>query len=611
MITAFFCERLETMTILELHHIAMAFGAQDVLTDVSFKVQKGEKVGLIGENGCGKSTLLKMIAGIEKPIAGSVNILNGISVGYLAQHLIFEAGETVGEEIASVFDNLGKIQAEMRALEQQMSLAEGEDLDKVMHRYSRLQEAFDRADGYASQAKIDAIMDGLGIVGWADRSVKVLSGGEKNLVGLAKVLLEEPDLLLLDEPGNHLDFEGLSWLEGFLKASGRTVLLVSHDRYLLDRVVNRIVEIEDGKAAIYSGNYSAYRAEKMRELIKQKAAFDDQQKEVQRLQEMIKRYELWGGEKNAKRARNKTKYLDRMDRIDKPVMDRRKIDPTFGTTQSSGKIALELRQYTRCMGDRLLFEGVDILIQSGERVGLVGGNGTGKTTLFKDVIQEAAWEHPTMRIGPRIKLGYYAQQHETLNGERSILEEVCLAGNLNRDQGFAVLSKFLFGWQDLDKKVGYLSGGEKSRIQLAKLMVSDVNMLLLDEPTNHLDIMSRERVEDALETFDGTLLVISHDRYFLDKLAERVIEVRDQTLYSHGGNFSDFWALKRVSKHESVEEILDLELETQIEGLEDEKLKLEQGMKRAFEKRDFKQGENLSRKLKQVERQIEDLYAKL
>jgi len=599
------------MTILELHHIAMAFGAQDVLTDVSFKVQKGEKVGLIGENGCGKSTLLKMIAGLEKPIDGSVNKLNGISVGYLAQHLTFDAGETVGEEIASVFDNLGKIQTEMRTLEQQMSLVGGEELEHVMNRYSRLQEAFDRADGYASQAKIDAIMDGLGIMGWADRSVDVLSGGEKNLVGLAKVLLGEPDLLLLDEPGNHLDFEGLSWLEGFLKESGRTVLLVSHDRYLLDRVVNRIVEIEDGKAAVFAGNYSAYRAEKMRELIKLKAAFDDQQKEVQRLQDMIKRYEFWGGEKNAKRARNKTKYLDRMDRIDKPVMDRRKIDPTFGTAQSSGKIALELRQYTRCIGDRTLFEKVDLLIQSGERVGLVGGNGTGKTTLFKDVVQEAVWEHPTMRIGPRIELGYYAQQHETLNGEKSIVEEICQAGNLNREQGFAVLSKFLFGWQDLDKKVGHLSGGEKSRIQLAKLMVSDANMLLLDEPTNHLDIMSRERVEDALEAFEGTLLVISHDRYFLDKLAERVIELRDQTMVSHVGNFSDFWEMKRAVKREVMGDGVNLEVETQIESLEGEKLKLEQGMKRAFEKRDFKQGENLSRQLRQVERQIEDLYERL
>lgn len=595
------------MTILEMHHIAMAFGAQDVLTDVSFKIQKGEKVGLIGENGCGKSTLLKLISGLESPISGTINMNRGVSVGYLAQHLTFEAGETVGEEIASVFDDLGKIQIQLRALEKEMAEKIGDELQRVMERYSRLQEAFDRADGYATQAKIDAVMDGLQIADWADRSVKVLSGGEKNLVGLAKILLGEPDLLLLDEPGNHLDFEGLSWLETFLKQSERTVLMVSHDRYLLDRVVNRIIEIEDGNASTYVGNYSSYRAEKMRDLIKQKAAYDDQQKEIVRIEAMIQRYELWGGEKNAKRAKNKTKYLDRIDRMDRPVMDRRKIDPTFGATESSGKIALELRKYNRKVGERTLFEDVDLFIQSGERAGLVGGNGTGKSTLLKDILKEGAWEHPIIRIGPRIQLGYYAQEHETLNGTRTILEEICFDARLSRDQGFSVLSKFLFGWQDLEKKVAHLSGGEKSRLQLAKLMVSGANMLVLDEPTNHLDIMSRERVEDALESFDGTLVVISHDRYFLDKIAERVIEVRDLTLFSHVGNFSDFWS----GRKEGNSQVGGSDLESQIEDLEAEKLHLERRMGAAFEKRDFKQGDRISRQLRQIEGQIEDLYNKL
>ena len=606
----FFVKELD-MILLELHHIAMAFGAQHVLKDVSFKVQKGEKVGLIGENGCGKSTLLKMIAGQETPIGGAVSKSNGISVGYLAQNLVFEAGETVLEEIASVFDDLGQIQVGLRALEQQMSGLRDDELDRVMQKYSRLQEAFDRADGYASQAKIDAIMDGLGIASWGDRSVKVLSGGEKNLVGLAKVLLKDPDLLLLDEPGNHLDFEGLSWLEEFLEDSDRTVLMVSHDRYLLDRVVTRIVEIEDGKATAYAGNYSTYRAGKMRDLIKQKAAFDDQQKEVGRLEEMIKRYELWGGEKNAKRARNKTKYLERMDRIDRPVMDRRKIDPTFGLAGSSGKIALELRGYSREVGDRTLFDTVDLLLESGDRVGLVGGNGTGKSTFFKDVVSQAAWEHPVLRIGPRIKLGYYAQEHETLSGDRTLLEEVCHASGLSREAGFAVLSRFLFGWQDLDKQVGNLSGGEKSRLQLAKLMVSGANMLLLDEPTNHLDIMSRERVEDSLEAFEGTLLVISHDRYFLDKIAERVIELREQKLHNHDGNFTDYWSARKKALRSAGADGAVAGVENQIEESENEKLKLEQRLKQAFEKRDFKQGERISRQLKLVENRIEDLYGRL
>ena len=594
------------MTILELHHIAMAYGAQDVLLDVSFKINKGEKVGLIGDNGCGKSTILKLIAGIETPVSGTVSKVKGISTGYLAQHLKFQAGRRVEEEIASVFTVVNQMQRKMHKLEAQMANGVSDQINAVMEQYGRLQEAFERADGYACQAKIDAVIDGLGIGAWRDQSVDVLSGGEKNLVGLAKILLGEPDLLLLDEPGNHLDFEGLAWLEAFLQNLDRTVILVSHDRYMLDRVVNRIVEVEDGKASTYMGNYSAYRAEKMRQLLLQKATYDNQQKEIQRLEEMIKRFELWGGEKNIRRARNKGKMLDRIDRIHRPVMDRQRIDPAFGAIQGSGKIALELRNYGRKAGERTLFRDVDLLVQSGERVGLVGDNGTGKSMLFKDIVAEAAWEHPTMRIGPRIQLGYYAQEHETLNDNRTILEEICLSGELNRDQGGGVLSRFLFGWRDLDKKVGNLSGGEKSRVQLACLMVSGANMLLLDEPTNHLDIASREQVEDALEDFDGTLIVISHDRYFLDKIAERVIEVRDLNLESHAGNFSDFWAKWRSSKTPDGE--IHSEVEKQIEALEDEKLRLERGMASAFEKRDFKRGDRLSRRLRLVEQQIENLY---
>ncbi len=597
------------MTILELHHIAMAYGAQDVLIDVSFKINKGEKVGLIGDNGCGKSTILKLIAGIETPVSGTVSKVKGRSTGYLEQHLKFQAGRRVEEEIASVFEAVNQMQHKMRELEAQMANGASDQINAVMEQYGRLQEAFERADGYACQAKIDAVIDGLGIDAWRDQSVDVLSGGEKNLVGLAKILLGEPDLLLLDEPGNHLDFEGLAWLETFLQNLDRTVILVSHDRYMLDRVVNRIVEVEDGKASTYMGNYSAYRAEKMRQLLLQKAAYDNQQKEIQRLEEMIKRFELWGVEKNIRRARNKGKMLDRIDRIHRPVMDRQRIDPAFGAIQGSGKIALELRKYERKAGKRTLFRDVDLLVQSGERVGLVGGNGTGKSMLFKDIVAEAAWEHPTMRIGPRIQLGYYAQEHETLNDNRTILEEICLSGGLNRDQGGRVLSRFLFGWRDLDKKVGSLSGGEKSRVQLACLMVSGANMLLLDEPTNHLDIASREQVEDALEDFDGTLIVISHDRYFLDKIAERVIEVRDLNLESHVGNFSDFWAKQRSDKTPDGE--IDSEVEKQIEALENEKLRLERGMASAFEKRDFKRGDRLSRRLRLVEQQIENLYEAL
>ena len=610
------------MTVLELHHVCKGFGAQDVLTGVSFKIQKGDKVGLIGENGCGKSTLLKMITGQESPTEGAIVLTNGLKVGYLAQHVIFEPGRTVAEEIASVFADVHQMQIQMRQLEQQMvDFAHNETkLADIMRRYSRLQEAFDRAEGYGCQARAEAVMDGLGIVSWAGKLVDVLSGGEKNLVGLSKVLLGKPDLLLLDEPGNHLDFAGLSWLEGILQTCDQTVIMVSHDRYLLDRVVNRIVEIEDGKATLYSGNYSAYRAEKMRQLIQQKAAFDDQQKEIRRMKEMIKRFELWAhitfNPRAATQARSKQKMLDRMDKIDKPVMDRRRIDPAFASGSKSGKIALQLRRYHRQVGDRTLFEGVEFLLQSGDRAGFIGANGTGKSTLFKDVVAQAAWDHPVLRIGPRIKLGYYAQEHETLDENRTIIEEVCLAGNLTREQGFGVLARFLFGWNEIDKKVKSLSGGEKSRVQLAKLMISGANFLLLDEPTNHLDIPSREQVETALETFEGTLLIISHDRYFLDKISDRIVEVANLGLVDHPGNFSDFWTQKQMEKQNNLqvrEEVSDQmgEIESKIEELESEKLRLERAMETAFAKRDFKRGDQCSKQLRQLERQIVELYEEL
>jgi ATPase subunit of ABC transporter with duplicated ATPase domains len=401
------------------------------------------------------------------------------------------------------------------------------------------------------------------------------------------------------------------------------VILVSHDRYLLDRVVNRVVEIEDGRAAAFSGNYSAFRAEKLRLLIKQKQAYGEQQREVRRLEDMIKRYEVWGGEKNFRRARNKQKMLDRMDRIDRPDLDRTRIDPRFGVEARSGRITLELNGYSRGFGDRVLFDNADLLISFGECVGLLGANGSGKTTLFRDIVKEGAWENRTIRIGPRVKLGYYAQEHETLDLERTVLEEMQWGSELNKDQAFSALSKFLFGWGDMDRKIRTLSGGEKSRVQLAKLMVSSANFLLLDEPTNHLDIPSREQVEEALEGFEGTLLIISHDRYFLDKIVGRIVEVDNPNLISYAGNFSDFWTQKKsegmeprkkrpVGKRQAGRRTEDTEdLEQKIEVLEAKKLSLEGALSEAFRKRDYKRGERHSQQLRRLEAQIEDLYEAL
>ena len=339
---------------------------------------------------------------------------------------------------------------------------------------------------------------------------------------------------------------------------------------------------------------------------------------------MIKRFELWGGKKNFRRARSKQKMLDRMDRIERPDLDRKRIDPSFGFEERSGRITLELRGYSKAFGDRVLFRDVDMLLSFGDRAGLLGANGTGKTTLFKDILEQGAWENPVLRIGPRTKIGYYAQEHETLNPERSILEEVRREKGLTKAQAFTVLSKFLFRWEDMDKKVKTLSGGEKSRVQLAKLMVSDANLLLLDEPTNHLDIQSREQVEEALEVFEGAVLVISHDRYFLDRIVDRIVEVRNPDLVFYPGNFSAFWEKKKAEQgsasparkkrpaaKKNTARPLSIgpeEIEEKIEKFEEEKLRLERALAETYRNRDYKRGEKLSQQLRKLEDRVEELY---
>jgi ATP-binding cassette subfamily F protein 3 len=620
------------MTLLEVNNVTKAFGANIILQNISFKVNEGEKVGLIGENGSGKSTLFKMIAGIEAITGGVITRPKGLRVGYLAQDLMYTEGNTVHEELMGVFRPAWRLRGELEALEAAMNEpgADERRLQRDMDRYGRLVEEFERLGGYACEHRVEAVLDGLRLSALRAQRVESLSGGEKNIVGLAKILLEDPDLLLLDEPANHLDFEGLAWLEEFLQNYDRTVILISHNRYLLDRVVGRILEIEDRQVAAYAGNYSAYRAAKLRKLIKQKAAYDDQQKEIRRMEEMIERFERWGGEKNFRRARHRQKMIDRMEKIERPDMDRRRIDFHIGAGERSGRIALELRGYSRAFGGRVLFQGVDLLLSFGDRVGLLGANGTGKTTLFRDILEEARWDHPVLRVGPRVRVGYYAQEHETLNFDRSILEEMRWGTGLSAEGAFRVLSRFLFRREDMNKRIGSLSGGEKSRVQLARLMVSDANLLLLDEPTNHLDIHSREQVEEALEAFEGTLLVISHDRYFLDRIVDRIVEVRNPHLVEYPGNFSYFWEKKRAERQAGAQArrkqpvparrerpagrpvgAESERVEEKIEALEAEKLTLEGALAEAYRARDFKRGEKVSQRLRRVEDQIEQLYETL
>jgi len=626
------------MTILDINNVTKAFGADVILEGLSFKVNRGEKVGLVGENGSGKTTLFRMIVGTEETSGGTIARVGSPRIGYLAQELAYNEENTVYEEILDVFAPVRKLGEELKEVEASMGDAEVASDERrfraVMDRYGEFLEEFERLGGYTFEQRIEAVLDGLRLSGMRDRRVESLSGGEKNIVALAKVLLEEPDLLLLDEPANHLDFEGLEWLEEFLRNYGKTVILVSHNRYLLDRVVDRILEIEDRRITVYSGNYSAYRAEKMRNLLKQRASYESQQKEIRRIEEIIRRYELWARRSmdpfHARQARRRQKMLDRMERVERPSLDRKRIAPIFGFEERSGRIALELKGYSRAFGDKVLFQDVELHLSFGDRVGLLGANGTGKTTLFKDIVAQASWENPSLRIGPKTVVGYYAQEHETLDLQRAILEEVRWEKGLTKDQAFSILSKFLFRWEDVDRKVGTLSGGEKSRVQLAKLMVSGANLLLMDEPTNHLDIQSREQVEEALEEFEGTIFVISHDRYFLDRIVDRIVEIRNPNLAEYPGNFSYFWERKRAERKVGVSAERKRpvsrktrrspkpavspepeQIETKIDELEEEKLKLEEALASSYRSREYKRGEKIGQRLRRLEDELERLYVAL
>ena len=644
------------MIVLDINNIGKSYLSEPILERISCKLEQGEKIGLIGANGCGKSTLLKLIAGVEDPSTGVITRPTGATVGYLAQEMEYGQERTVRQEILSVFADIEELSSRLKTLEQTMAdpQSDARQQQRALDQYSHLAAEFERLGGYTVEHRVDAVLDGLRLAGRQDQPVASLSGGEKNIVALAKVLLEEPDILLLDEPANHLDFEGLDWLENFLNNSDRTVVLVSHNRYLLDRVVGSILEIENGQLTRYAGNYSWYRAEKMKNLLAQQAAYQDQQKEICRLEEMIVRFERWASMTNdprqARRAKNKQRTLDRMDKIDRPDLDPQRIDPAFAASTRGGDIALELKGYSRSFGDRILFDRVDLHLSSGDRVGLLGPNGTGKSTLFRDIVGQAAWDDPVLRVGPRVRIGYYSQEHETLDPRRTIMRELLELPGVTRDRAFSVLSRFLFRWEDMDRVINTLSGGEKSRVQLAKLMISDVNLLLLDEPTNHLDVFSRERVEEALEEFAGALLVISHDRYFLDRIVGRIVEIDNPCLREYPGDFSYYWRKKKAAtspprpprrqkqvpvhkKRQPVhtpnrpvhtpnrpvhtpnrpvhtpDRAQTAEIEAEIEARETRKRQLEADLAAAYHASDHRRGDRLTRELHRLENEIDRLYA--
>lgn len=619
------------MQLVNFSNVAAQYGAQTVLQGVSFEINSGEKLGLIGANGSGKTTMLRILMGQEKPTQGAVALAGGTRIGYVPQYVEGKDDELVIDWLLSEYIKLGE---KLRQAEEELASAADTEIESAMSAYQEARDNYDHADADNGLKKARKVLDSLGLQGMENQQLRTLSGGEKNVLSLAQALLNEPDFLVLDEPGNHLDFKGLAWLEEFLINFKGAVLIVSHNRHTLDRVVDGILTLEDGRLKRYEGGYSTYRATRLRDLISQQADYSANQKRLAQLEALVKRLELTARARASKEAgrrlRSRRSQLAREESqaVEKPNMDVSAIDARFADGRTQANIVLQVRGYSKAFGELSLLENVDLDISSGERVAIIGPNGSGKTTLLRDIVAKGEWNDDVIRIGPSIRTGYAAQQQEVLDGDRTILEEIMASPpESNETVAFALLRNFLFTREDLRKRVRDLSGGERNRLQLAALMKLKPNFLILDEPTNHMDIPAREAIEDALSEYEGTILVVSHDRYFLDKIVERVIELEDHDLVSFDGNFSEFWQAthrsmpaetgrvatrgsdRKRARTERADQRADVaSLERRIEEAEAEKLELEHGASQAFESRDVRQGKRLNRQLVRNKALLEDLY---
>lgn len=534
--------------LVQLNNVGKSFNGEILISNINLKVEEAEKIGLIGVNGAGKSTLLKMIYGDLSQDEGEIIKSRGKTFAYLKQDSGLNLENSIKEEMLSVFNELLNVERELRQLEKLMSsqeiIEDYEKLEKIMKKYSSKTDYFVMQGGYEIEAKINTILNGIGFKNF-DLNIKVskLSGGQKTKLSLAKILLNEPDLLMLDEPTNHLDLEALNWLEGYLKSYKGAVLIVSHDRYFLDSTVSVIYEIERGKSKRYTGNYSKYVSLKAEEKELHIKNYERQQEEIKRLQTFVDKNIVRAT--SAKAAKSKRKAIERMEKIDVPLGDLKKVNMNFEIKSKSYKEVLQFKEGIVSVGEgenkKILTEDLNFDLTRGDRVALIGPNGVGKTSLLKVLIGDLQLEHGSINWGKDVQIGYYDQEHEKLNPNNTILEEVWDDFPTMKESKIrGVLGRFLFSGEDIFKKIGDLSGGEKSRVALSKLMLIEANLLLLDEPTNHLDLQSKEVLESALKDYEGTILFISHDRYFINKIGNKVMELTKEGVKCIKGNYDDY-----------------------------------------------------------------------
>ena len=624
------------MELVRFQNVSKEYGHRLVLEDVSFQVMAERKVGLVGPNGAGKTSILRMLLG-EEPASGGVIVkAPNLRLAYVPQRVEYAGDQTV---LGTILAEHGELESRLREAEQRLATAASAEVQAAEQAYESARDAFERAGGEGARPKAIGMLDSLGLAGRSEEAMGDLSGGEKNVVSLVRALLAEPELLLLDEPANHLDFDGLARLEEFLRSFRGAVLIVSHNRYLLDSVVSEILHLERGRVRSYAGNYSAYRQTLLRDKLAQGRDYAANQKRLAQLEALVARFAViarstsdpsWG---KRLRARKSQLERERSQAVERPAEEATSFRPKIDTQASHANIALQIRGYSKSFGELTLLEDAELDISAGERVALIGPNGSGKTTLLRDVMELGAWDHPVIRIGPSLTVGFCAQEQELLDPQKTVFNQLFEHGSITRDETFSVLARYLFGPDDYGKLVANLSGGERNRLQLALVLTQQPNFLIMDEPTNHLDIPGREAVEDVLADFKGTILLVSHDRYLLDKVVERVVELRDRKLVSHQGSFSEFWRRReeerrreraRPATRRRVRERAerpakaaaaprgsdDNALDALIAEAEGEKAALEQRVAEAFTQGDHQEGGRIARQLELQSERLEELYAK-
>ncbi|MDD6857552.1 MAG: ABC-F family ATP-binding cassette domain-containing protein [Lachnospiraceae bacterium] len=525
--------------VLSCNHISKSFVTGDVLTDCSFHIEDHEKAAIVGLNGAGKSTLLKIITGEMSPDSGDVTVSKGKNIGYLAQNQDISADSTIMDEMLKTKEYLINMEERIRSLEIEMKSKTGEELEALMDTYSKLNHTFELENGYAYKSEITGVLKGLGFTeDDFDKKISSLSGGQKTRVFLSRLLLLKPDIILLDEPTNHLDMTSIAWLETFLTNYPGAVIIVSHDRYFLDKIVTHVIEIENHTIRSYTGNYSAFAEKKEKIRDAELKHYYNQQREIKHQEEVIEKLKSFNREKSIKRAESREKMLEKMEVLNKPVFVDSEMHLKLTPQITSGNDVLTVKELSKSFGENMLFNNLDFEVKRGEKVAIIGDNGTGKTTILKIINNLIDADHGEISLGSKVVIGYYDQEHHVLTMENTLFEEISDAyPDMTGTEIRNVLAAFLFTGDDVFKRIADLSGGERGRVSLAKLMLSKSNFLILDEPTNHLDITSKEILENALNNYDGTVLYVSHDRYFINKTATRILDLKNKKLVNYIGNY--------------------------------------------------------------------------